>query len=243
MRKNSSVEFFKRFSNLNDLYNHSLTKDFEGIGVVKKRYDIDSLDEDIKEVTDYFADDTFGEIREIKLNKNQSHSVAETTSEHALHTDATFSNDVLERFVLSFVEVEEDDKSGTSIFFPIEWILVEIPYKLGKALEVSTVSYVRKSEKEGDKKYEGPILKFDEDFKPIFRWRYDNKVKPKIIDSKELPINNAIEWVNEFIKNKEPLSYKAKAGETLIIDNTKILHGRTKLTEETKRIALRAWIK
>lgn len=243
MGKNESLEFFRRFNNLKDLYNHSLNKDFEGVGIVNNQYNINSLDKDISKITEYFEDDTFGKIREIKLNENQTHSVAESTGEHALHTDATFSNETLERFILSFVEVDEDDKSGTSVFFPIDWILESIPYKLGRALETSIISYTRNSEKEGNKSYEGPLLTFNKNSNPVFRWRYDDKVKPTIIDNKDQNINEAIEWVKNFIENKEPLSYRAKPGETLIIDNSKILHGRTKLIPGTKRIALRAWIK
>ncbi len=240
---NKNSTFFRKYNSLEELYKKSLNENFQGVGIVNYKYNINSLDRDISKITNYFGDNTFGKIREIKVNKKQSHSIAETIGCHPLHTDATFSNEILERFILSFVEVCKEKDSGTSLFFPVEWILNEIPDKLRKALETSIVSYTRNSGIEGNKRYKGTILSYNLNSKLIFRWRYDDIVKPKIIDSKNLPIEQAIKWIYDFIQNTEPLKYSAKKGDTLLIDNCKILHGRTHLKPETNRLALRAWIR
>lgn len=81
-----------------DMYEASTQNSFKGVGLIQKNYIKETLDQDIRKITNYFGDGTFGTIREIKVNPNQTHSIAETTEAHPLHTDATFSKLHLERY-------------------------------------------------------------------------------------------------------------------------------------------------
>ena len=146
------------------------------------------------------------------------------------------------RFLLSFVEVDKNDSGGASLIFPTEWIIESIPSRLLAALENSDISYTRLSSVEGNKNFEGKMLSYDSEGSAIFRWRYDDYVKPQVIDSKGYPIEEAISWVNNFINTTPPIIYRASPGETLLIDNCKVLHGRTELKPNSQRVALRAWI-
>ena len=232
------IEVFDSFS---QLYKASLNKDFSGVGLYNKKYEIGSFDHEIRSNCCYFSDQVFGNIREIKYKPNQTHSVAETCAAHPLHTDATFSEVPLKRFVLNFKQTDPLG-GGVSTIFPISWILDAIPSAYLEALEVSHVVYSRKSETEGDHSYRGPILYHDGQEVPVFRWRYDDIVMPIAVDSKGLPIRDAIEWVRHFIEQTPPLQYAAKPGDTFLFDNRKVLHGRTKLSPHSPRIAYRAWL-
>ena len=236
-------EYISVFDSMQDMYEASTQDDFKGVGLLRKKYTKETLDQDIRHVTDYFDDGTFDAIREIKVNPNQFHSIAETTKAHPLHTDATFSKLSLERFILSFIKVDQNDFGGASEFFPIHWILSAIPDRYRQALERSVIAYKRCSMTEGNKSYQGPLLSWINENRPVFRWRYDLKVKPTVVDAKNLPISDAIEWVKNYIDAVQPIVYRASPGETLLIDNGKVLHGRTSLKSKSERLALRAWIK
>lgn len=223
------------------MYKASIQDDFSGVGVYNYVYNLDTLDQDIKANAGYFSNQVFGNIREIKFNPNQSHSIAESCNAHPLHTDATFSEVPLERFTLSFRETDPG-QGGISTVLPISWILDAIPDVYRAALETSHVVYKRKSKMEGDRIYCGPILSWINASRPIFRWRYDDKVIPVAVDAKGLPIQDAIQWVKRFIEETPPLTYPAQKGDTLLIDNGKVLHGRTKLSPFSSRVAYRAWL-
>jgi alpha-ketoglutarate-dependent taurine dioxygenase len=237
----ASNNFFKAFQNFGEMYDEAQQDEFTGVGILNHRYDLNSLDQDITTKAAYFSDQVFGKIREIKFTPGQTHSIAESCGAHPLHTDATFSERPLERFALSFRKTDPG-QGGVSTIFPISWILDAIPDVYRDALETSHVVYTRKSEKEGDRTYCGPILSWINPSRPVFRWRYDDKVMPVAVDAKGLPIRDAVEWVKTFIAQTPPLFYAAQEGDTLLIDNGKVMHGRTKLTPNSSRIAYRAWL-
>ncbi len=237
----SSSDFITVYNDFGAMYEASRCNDFAGVGILNHRFDLEGLDQEIKSKAAYFADQVFGNIREIKFKPGQRHSIAESCGAHPLHTDATFSESPLERFALSFRKTDPC-QGGVSVFFPIAWILDAIPEAYREALEVSHVVYTRKSEKEGDKTYRGPILSWINSSRPIFRWRYDDNVMPVAVDAKGLPIREAVEWVKAFIDRTPPLFYAAQEGDTLMIDNGKVLHGRTKLSPNSCRVAYRAWL-
>ncbi len=237
----SSSDFIKVYKDFGDMYQASLRDDFTGVGLLNQRFDLESLDREITSKAGYFADQVFGNIREIKFTPGQSHSIAESCGAHPLHTDATFSERPLERFALSFRKTDPG-QGGVSVIFPIAWILDAIPEAYREALEVSHVAYTRKSEQEGDQTYRGPILSWINASRPVFRWRYDDKVMPVAVDAKGRPIREAVEWVKSFVDRTPPLLYAAQEGDTLMIDNGKVLHGRTKLSPNSSRVAYRAWL-
>ena len=52
----------------------------------------------------------------------------------------------------------------------------------------------------------------------------------------------AFEAFNTRVRDAEPIKFRLKPEECLIIDNGRILHGRTSLSIDSKRLLKRYWI-
>ncbi len=224
------------------MYAASTSKEWTGLGVVKKAYSFDEFHDHLAEIAGFIDDDTFDKVRVIACDPTKHHSIAESYDAHPMHTDASFAATQLERFMLHFKHID-DNLGGVSTFMPVQWILDEIPFKYKRALEMAEVTYARFNGAGMNKAVRVPILNWKSAEDVVFRWRYDDKVKPLVVDARGFEAEAAIEWVKDFIDNTKPITYSAQRDETILVDNCKFLHGRTPLSPASSRIAWRAWIR
>jgi len=232
--------FMTRFASLREMYEASLRSDFSGIGVAKERYDLRQFSDELEAIAGFIDDDTFDKVRVIAYDPSKPHSIAESLDAHPLHTDASFAGHQLERFMLHF-KVIDHHHGGVSTFFPVQWILDAIPDHHRQALESAHVVYSRLGDAGIVKAFRGPILRSKANGDFIFRWRYDDKVRPMVVDAHGNDAEAAIQWVKDFLDSTKPIYYSARQDETVLVDNCRFLHGRTALSPGTRRVAWRAW--
>ncbi len=224
------------------MYEASKKDDWPGIGIVSRKFSLKTFHDELKDICGFFPDDTFDTIRIIACNPFQSTSIAESFDAHPMHTDASFSVEQLEKFVLHFKRLDEN-AGGVSTFIPVQWLLDKIPQKHKEILEQVKFTYARAGSKGNSKPAAAPILQWKSAIDYVFRWRLDDKVRPLAMDAHDIDIDNAINWVNQFLINTTPLMYRAQRDDTILIDNRRFLHGRTALSQSSSRIVWRAWIK
>jgi len=243
-KNSNSIEsqFITRFSDLRTMYEASMAKEWTGLGVVKKTYCFEEFHDELEEIAGFVDDDTFDKVRVIACDPSKHHSIAESYDAHPMHTDASFADTQLERFMLHFKHID-DNHGGVSTFMPVQWILDEIPYKYKRALEMAEVTYARLDSAGIAKAARVRILNWKSATEFVFRWRYDDKVRPLVVNSGGFEAEAAIEWVKEFIENKKPITYAAQRDETILVDNCTFLHGRTPLSPASSRVVWRAWIR
>lgn len=193
----------QRFSSLREMYAASVSQEHDGIGIVRQAYSLEAFHEELETMAGFIDDDTFDKVRVIAYDPSKPHSIAESLDAHPMHTDATFSSRQLERFMLHF-KVIDNDHGGVSTFMPISWILDQIPRRHLEALQLAEVSYVRLGDANIVKAFRGPILKLKSDGGVIFRWRYDDKVRPLVLDTHGVDAEAAIQWVKDFIERTPP---------------------------------------
>lgn len=185
----------------------------------------------------------FEPVRTIAFDPKASvSSIALSAGAHPIHLDGTFAETTPESFLLHFA-ISDPEGGGRSLFYSVQDILAECPLELVDAALTSTVRYARKRH-DGDATDEmvGQMLEKDGRGGVIFRWRYDDQVKPEIVDAKGKPIAEFIEWVRQYMENTPPISYQAKSGDTILIRQRYYLHGRSALSSvQSPRKAYRAW--
>jgi hypothetical protein len=139
----SGADIFDVHPTFASLYAAALRPDFKGVGILRKAYTVETLDHDIRvHGGGYLADDTFDRIRVIQYDPAKSHSIAESLGAHPLHTDASFAETALERFILHF-KVVDPGMGGVSTFFPTSWIVESMPAAYRRAVETAVVGFAR----------------------------------------------------------------------------------------------------
>jgi alpha-ketoglutarate-dependent taurine dioxygenase len=184
----------------------------------------------------------FGEIREI-VNKPElaGKSIAHGFGPHPDHTDGTFDATAPIGFLLQAAKIDPNG-GGLSVFKPLLPMLDEVPsYTFILALMRGVIRYRRIDENGVADAYRGHILK-RENGMLRFRWRYDDHVKPEVVDDCGLPLQEAVDWLAEKIESTEPATYAAKEGDIIWIDNMTCTHGRTAMTPGSPRMMRRVWL-
>jgi hypothetical protein len=184
--------------------------------------------------------DEAGEVRRVKNEPSIPDSTAMSLKALPLHTDGTFLAQPPARFMLTVTSADEGG-GGLSTFMPAARILAVAPDWAIEALLTADFLFPRSYDGDLAVSYVGPVLYRGESSLRI-RWRSDDIWRPKVIDPRGTHAEKAVDWLHEFLTTSPPLTYSARVGETLLIPNTVMLHGRTSLSDGSHRELLRAWV-
>ena len=71
---------------------------------------------------------------------------------------------------------------------------------------------------------------------------WSRRRRPRVVGARGTRGGDAIDWLHEFLSTARPFTYAAVTGETLLVPNTVMLHGRTSLSRDSCREVLRVWV-
>ncbi|MGY5055121.1 TauD/TfdA family dioxygenase [Streptomyces sp. 900105755] len=181
-----------------------------------------------------------GEIRVVRNDPSIPNSTAMSDRPLPLHTDGTFAARPPERFLLSFTRADNGG-GGLSTFMPVSEILATAPGPVIEALLTADYLFPRGYDGDLTDSYIGPVL-FPDGAGLGIRWRSDTIWRPQVIDHHGTKAADAIDWLHDYLTATEPYTYAAREGETLLVPNTVLLHGRTALSTDSPRELLRVWV-
>lgn len=181
-----------------------------------------------------------GDVRTVKYDPAIPNSTAMSTNALPLHTDGSFLKHPPGRFMLSF-SARDQGGGGVSTFMPISRILAAAPEWVLEALFTADYLFVKTYDGDLTDSHVGPVL-YREDSTLRIRWRSDDLWRPRVIDPKGTDAKGAVDWLHDFLYSTEPLTFAAETGDTLLVPNTLMLHGRTSMSPESCREVLRAWV-
>ncbi len=181
-----------------------------------------------------------GEVRTVKYDPSIPDSTAMSLNALPLHTDGSFLERPPARFMLS-CSAKDPDGGGVNTFMPITRILAAAPDWVLEALFTSDYLFVRSYDGDLTDSYVGPVI-YRNDSALRIRWRSDDIWRPKVVEPRGTNAEGAVDWLHDFLSNSQALTYAAEAGETLLVPNTVMLHGRTSLSRDSSREVLRVWV-
>ncbi len=184
--------------------------------------------------------DAAGEVRTVRNDPSIPDSTAMSLSALALHTDGAFLPQPPARFMLSFSSADGSG-GGVSIFMPVARILAAAPDWALEALFAADYRFVRTYDGDLTDSHVGPVL-YRTGGAPRIRWRSDDIWRPPVVDAHGTKAEDAVNWLHDYLSQARPLSYAAETGETPLVPNTVMLHGRTSLSHGSAREVLRAWV-
>lgn len=88
----------------------------------------------------------------------------------------------------------------------------------------------------------GPVLTTDHEGARRIRWRADHLCRPQVVDACGTRAAEAVVWLHELLETCDPFRYVLQAGELVVIPNGRVVHGRTALSDASRRELLRAWV-
>jgi hypothetical protein len=181
-----------------------------------------------------------GDVRTVKYDPSIENSTAMSLNPLPLHTDGSFLEQAPARFMLSF-SATDPGGGGISTFMPVSRILAAAPDWALEALFTAEYLFPRTYDGDLTDSYVGPAL-YRAATAVRIRWRSDDIWRPKVVEPRGTNAEGAVDWLHSFLCNSQPLTYAAEAGETLLVPNTVMLHGRTSLSRGSSREVLRAWL-
>lgn len=181
-----------------------------------------------------------GDVRTVKYEPSIPDSTALSLNALPLHTDGSFLERPPSSFLLSFT-AKDSGGGGVSTFMPISRILAAAPDWVLEALLTADYLFVRTYDGDLTDSYVGPVL-YGCGSAMRIRWRSDDLWRPKVIEPRGTDAQGAVDWLHGFLLNSPPLTYAAETGDTLLVPNTVMLHGRTSLSPDSSREVLRAWV-
>lgn len=181
-----------------------------------------------------------GDVRTVKYDPAIPNSTAMSTKALPLHTDGSFLKQPPRRFILSFT-VKDQASRGVSTFMTISRILAAAPSRVIEALFSADYLFVKTYDGDLTDSYVGPVL-YREDSALRIRWRSDDLWRPRVVDARGTDAMAAVDWLHDFLYSTEPLTFAAETGDTLLVPNTLMLHGRTSISPDSVREVLRAWV-
>ncbi|HEY6803076.1 MAG TPA: TauD/TfdA family dioxygenase [Pyrinomonadaceae bacterium] len=181
-----------------------------------------------------------GDVRMVKYDPAIPNSTAMSTDALPFHTDGSFLAQPPGRFMLSF-SAKDQGGGGVSIFMPISRVLAAAPEWVLEALFSADYLFVKTYDGDLSVSHVGPAL-YREDSALRIRWRSDDIWRPKVVDARGTDAQGAVDWLHEFLYTAEPLSFAAETGDTVLVPNTLMLHGRTSMSPNSVREVLRAWV-
>lgn len=179
-------------------------------------------------------------IRTVKYEPSIPDSTALSLNALPLHTDGSFLERPPSKFLLSFL-AKDAGGGGVSTFMPISRILAAAPVWVIEALLTASYLFVRTYDGDLTDSYVGTIL-YRRGSALQIRWRSDDICRPKVVEPRGADAQGAVDWLHNFLCNSRPLTYAAETGDTLLVPNTVMLHGRTSLSRNSSREVLRAWV-
>ncbi|PWU19910.1 MAG: hypothetical protein C5B50_05620 [Verrucomicrobia bacterium] len=180
------------------------------------------------------------DVRTVKYDPTVVNSTAMSLDALPLHTDGSFLKHPPRRFLLSFLS-KDADGGGVSTFMPISKILTSAPEWVLQACLNASFRFVKTYDGNLDDSFVGPILE-REGGQMRIRWRSDSIWRPKVVAAQGTRAAAAVDWMHDFLSISEPFKYAADTGETLLMSNTSMLHGRTRLSSNSTRVVLRVWL-
>jgi hypothetical protein len=181
-----------------------------------------------------------GEVRTVKNDPSIPDSTAMSLSALALHTDGAFLAQPPAWFMLSFSSADGNG-GGVSTFVPIARILAAAPDWALQALFTADYRFVRTYDGDLTDSHVGPVL-YQVGGTPRIRWRSDDIWRPPVVDAYGTNAEDAVNWLHDHLSQTQPLTHAAATGQTLLVPNTVMLHGRTCLSPGSAREVLRAWV-
>ncbi|TSC87691.1 MAG: hypothetical protein G01um101416_371 [Microgenomates group bacterium Gr01-1014_16] len=183
----------------------------------------------------------YGKITIIKNDPSIKNSTAMSLNALVPHTDGAFIENPPSRTILSFIN-SDPKGGGASIFIPLGKILADLPNWAMDALTNDYYLFPRTYDGNLSDSYTGPVLNKDPQGNFNIRWRADKFYRPKVVKNNDTRGAEAIDWLYTYIEKCKPITYDAKSGETLLVPNSAMLHGRTPLSPNSTREVLRVWI-
>jgi alpha-ketoglutarate-dependent taurine dioxygenase len=181
-----------------------------------------------------------GEIRTVRNDPSIPDSTAMSDRALPMHTDGSFMAVPPEHFMLSVVR-DDGGSGGVSLFMPVSEVLAAAPDRVVEALMTADYLFPRTYDGDLTDSYVGPVLTRRDPSLRI-RWRSDDLWRPRVVESRGTDAGGAVDWLHEFLGTAEPYGYVAEVGDTLLVPNTVLLHGRTALSAGSPRELLRAWV-
>jgi hypothetical protein len=183
----------------------------------------------------------FGEVRSVKYTPAVIDSTALSLQGLYLHTDGSFLQMPPGRFMLSFAN-SDPAGGGVSTFISVADILAFSPDWVLESLFTASYLFVRTYDGDMTDSVVSPVLNRDPQGNITIRWRADELWRPQVIEGHGTKAEEAVHWLQDFLATIEPARYSANTGETLLVPNTVMLHGRTPLSEGSTREVLRVWL-
>lgn len=182
----------------------------------------------------------FDLVREIRNDPQSTKSIALSAAEHPPHTDGSFDDCPPKRFLLQFVEMDGHG-GGTSTFWSIPTLLEKMPTVYRNVLSNTPAQFVRSDDNGKTADFMGPMIYSRPDGGIALRYRNDTQVRPQPIGDVSL-FNEAVGWIETYLAQTAPVKYQAQAGDIIIVNNDAVLHGRTALSPNSRRLVRRIWI-
>jgi trimethyllysine dioxygenase len=161
--------------------------------------------------------------------RNDEQSVVYSSAQLPPHTDGSFSDEPPFVVTMGCIVADEGD-GGTSILIDGYKIIQHLSAEERKIL--ATEDFHFRAPSSEDDGLQTSILSMVNEW-PAIRYRYDSKYKPK---SSSTAAINALEELHTLVSNVENAKMvKLTPGDVLVVNNYRILHGRTALTRTVRR--------
>lgn len=214
-------------------------------------YQGDGTEEELKKIAGLFGgplhNHVFTEIRDIRYDRKLALiSLANSMKAHPPHTDGTFVNGNLKYFMLQ--SVAQDATGGEGIFWSVDHLLEQMPLEFQSLFSNNEFVFERLREDGVTRdSYRGPILTFNDNENPLFRWRFDVHVRPEIVSNgdnikDQLVFQRAVACMCNYFATTPPIEILYDPGDIVICDNQRVLHGRRALRDRSIRYMRRAWL-
>jgi hypothetical protein len=184
----------------------------------------------------------FGELRAIRYEPAVTDSIALSLDALPPHTDGSFLERPPSRFLMSCVRGDQGG-GGVSTFYPVDPLMADMPGWVVDALRRADYWFPQSYDgRSGGSAWVGPVLDEDPARRSRIRWRSDALFQPPVVRASGTRADDAVRWLHEHLAVRPPLWWAARPGETLLVPNQVMLHGRTALTPGSRRELLRIWV-
>jgi len=183
----------------------------------------------------------FGEIRSIRYDPRVTNSTALSLGPLPFHTDGSFLQHPPRRFMLSCIS-DDGGGGGSNIFYPLDELLTILPQWAEESFRTADFLFPQTYDGDLAISWIGPILSTGVDGCSRIRWRSDHLFRPAVVNACGTRAAEAVTWLHEHLLTAQPITYLSHPGDTILVPNESILHGRTALTAQSQRLVLRVWV-
>jgi len=182
----------------------------------------------------------FGELRTVRHDPTVTTSTALSLGALAFHTDGSFLERPPPRFMMSCIRADQGG-GGVSTFYPLDDLLAALPGWAVDALRTADYLFPQGYDGDTGSSWTAPVLTGAAGDARI-RWRSDHLFRPPVVRGRGVRADEAAEWLHEHLAAGGTLTYALRPGETIVVPNEMMLHGRTALTSGSERELLRVWV-